>query len=349
MSDDLKVIDEVYEMAKQDAAEDAAGAVSKKSLATAESIGALRAFNYQNKQSRLMKLAMLFKIKQQKDYRPYTWADFCEAAGENVRTVDRTLMDLETIFIESKADGKQLVGLDLNRLRWLGQNLDASDAEIQDGAIVAGGRRIPITAEHGDEIAALIDELRDAQRLLIEEKDRQIEEKAAEVKAAKKAGKSYRDTIDRQARELSRYENRPEDARMDAADETFQKKIADARRLVEGIGLQFSPENDRLFPTPDGTPSRLMTAEYLSGLDYMARTLTALLDDATAEYGDLPQDAGWTQPETPAAEPPSPPTGEGRGGGESRPPVAADVDVVGINTPRPGAPIPIRNRGKETP
>jgi hypothetical protein len=364
MSDELKVIDEVYEMAKDDASAEVMRAAVRSVGRSAETIGALKMLDYQAKQGRLMKLAMLYRVKQDKAYQSYgTWSDYCQAAGENVRTVDRALDDMAVIFDEVKHQGAALIGLDMSRLRWLGKNLDATGAEVEDGAIVAGGRRIPISAEHGDEIAALIDELKDAQRLLIEEKDRQIEEKAAEVKAAKKAGKSYRDTIDRQARELSRYENRPEDARMDAADETFQKKIADARRLVEGIGLQFSPENDRLFPTPDGQPSRLMKSEYLSGLDYMARTLTALLDDATAEYGAMTSDAGgWTQPEEPkasAADTPSPSTGEGRGGGESRLTVAADVDVENLepdegsvaetNTPRPGAPIPIRQRGKEAP
>jgi len=297
--DDGKVIDDVYELARGDAETQVAQMKAAMQAATedAHAIGALQMIRFQEAQGRVVKLALLYKAKVAREYREHglTWDQFCQRIGEKTRTVDRMLTDLRPIFEEMEDQSRELIGMDLSKLRWLGRNLDGTDATIEDGQLVVHDRRISISPENSGEIAALIEELKTTQQQLLDEKEKQLDEKRNEVEAHKKKAKARAETIDRLSRDLSKYEAQPENERADIALDALKRKVGDSKNLVEGVCLQMGPNNDRLFPTDDGRPTLLMISEYMSALAYMKRAIVSLYDEAQGIYGDrrIDTDDAW--------------------------------------------------------
>ena len=70
-----------------------------------EGIGYLNALNYNTARNKLKKYDIFWQVKKDKKQNKagMTWAQFCTAAGENVRTINRFL-SVDRSVLESKVD-----------------------------------------------------------------------------------------------------------------------------------------------------------------------------------------------------------------------------------------------------
>jgi len=131
--------------------------------------GMLKKIEYDQTHNQLLKYTALARLKERKGYRKggLTWEQFCEAIGEPVRTVDQTLKDLKPLFDQFSAGFAGLpifTGLSFSKIKYLGKAISANSAEIQDGALVVDGVKVPLLPENAEEIETLIDGLKETHR-----------------------------------------------------------------------------------------------------------------------------------------------------------------------------------------
>ena len=161
---EIKAADQVHSEAHEKA--EAKIVEIKKSIPVlemeAESKGILKKISYDTAQNKLLKFAILSRVKQEKEYQKQgmTWAEFCESVGENVRNVDRVLKDVEAVYKVCSDKLVNLIGVPFYKIRHLGKSISDKEVKIDNGALVVGNVQIPLTPEHKDEIEALIDELK---------------------------------------------------------------------------------------------------------------------------------------------------------------------------------------------
>ncbi|MBE0598975.1 MAG: hypothetical protein IH614_17105 [Desulfuromonadales bacterium] len=146
----------------------------------AQVFGMIKKIDHDLAYNQLLKYTALARLKERKAYRNggMTWAQFCEAIGESDRSVDRILSDLRPLYDAFSANLAGLPtfdGLSFNKIRYLGTAISANRAEIEDGALVVDGIKIPLKPENKEEIEALIDNLRETHQ-----KEKADLEKAAE-------------------------------------------------------------------------------------------------------------------------------------------------------------------------
>ena len=108
-----------------------------------EAIGACKAFEHDITYKRLMKLAVIKKTLESKEYKAHgmTAEEFCESVGEKYRSTHDILEDLEPIMMAFSASFADFAGLKINKIRLLGQAVSANIAEIEDGQIVFEGEK----------------------------------------------------------------------------------------------------------------------------------------------------------------------------------------------------------------
>ena len=125
----------------------------------ARALGVLQKINYDNAHNELLKYAMFYKARESKEYRKegMTFEQFCEAAGENVRNVQRVLKDLKPIYSNFHDKLSCFLDVPLNKIKYLGRSLH--DNLSQNGELILGEDRIPLTPDNKDEIEAAIDTL----------------------------------------------------------------------------------------------------------------------------------------------------------------------------------------------
>lgn len=156
-------------------------AIQKESTA----LGKIKAADCNIAFNKLLKYAVIFEIKKNKDYRKggMTWTDFCRSIGEADRTVERTLKDLRPIYDELSDKIYDFLGMSFNKARHLGRSISDGTSSIEDGTLIIDGAKIPIAPENTDEIEAAIDALKDSHR-------REKEELQGKVKKLKRRVKN---------------------------------------------------------------------------------------------------------------------------------------------------------------
>lgn len=122
-------------------------------------IGVLQKINYDKAHNELLKYAMFFQVRQRKEYKKegMTWEQFCEAAGENVRNVNRILKDVRPIYEQFQDNLSCFSEVNFNKIKYLGRSFQ--DNLSQNGELILGGDHIPLTPDNKDEIEAAIDTL----------------------------------------------------------------------------------------------------------------------------------------------------------------------------------------------
>lgn len=148
-------------------------------------LGILQKISYDNAHNELLKYAMLYQIKQSKEYKKdgMTWEQFCEAAGENVRNVHRVLKDLKPVYDRFSDNLSCFLSVPLNKIRYLGKEFSDNLSENKDGHLILGEEKIPLTPDNKDEIEAAIDTL--------------IESHKKEKQTLKKQVKRYKNQSDK--------------------------------------------------------------------------------------------------------------------------------------------------------
>jgi hypothetical protein len=179
----------------------------------------------------LIEAVVLYRVKENKAYKEggLTWAEFCEACGYEVRTADNVINDLRPIFNRFSENVSTFQGIGFNKIRYLGKSLSENVSEIDDGALVIEGEKIPLTPEQKDEIEAAIEKLQDELR-------RQKEDSAAQKKAFARVQADTHKTVTKLEKELARRKGFLDKGPSDE-EAAFANKVAALKTAFDGYLL----------------------------------------------------------------------------------------------------------------
>lgn len=245
-----------------------------------EAMGILKKIQHDRAYNDLIEAVVLYRVKENKAYKEggLTWAEFCEATGFEVRTADRIIDDIRPIFTAFSDNLSNFVGIGFNKIRYLGKSVSDNLSEIDDGALVIEGEKIPLTPEHRDEIEAAIDKLQ-------EELKRQKEDSAAQKKAFERVQADTHKTVTKLEKELARRKGLLDNKDLSDEEGAFANKIAALKTAFDGYLLTIDPENIEELQFKK-EPSVRMRAEYITALSYMKMQILKMYDIAEEMFGD---------------------------------------------------------------
>ncbi len=125
----------------------------------ARTLGALQMLNYQQAHNELIRYSLFYQARETKEYKKegMTFEKFCEAAGENVRNVNRILKDLRSIYDQFQDKLSCFVNVPFNKIKYLGKSFQDNLSRNENGDLVLGDDHIPLSIDNKDEIEAAID------------------------------------------------------------------------------------------------------------------------------------------------------------------------------------------------
>lgn len=248
-------------------------------------IGRIETADIFGKLATVSSLIWLQEVKESKVYLDFpnigSWETFCNYLGKSRRQIDRDLENLKTFgseFLQTVSSFK-LGYKDLKKLQGSVKN---GDMTIEGEFVIIGDEKIPLSPDYKDDLEAALESL-------FEERDQQIKDSIAAIKAKDRVLEAKQKVIQQQEKELSKFT-----AEMDARDykpgeKEFIKHMENKQMIITGMFLELDPE--RL--PEDATP--IMVAKYIEVLAYFKRTAHAYLDTALEEHAQ-PDDIEWRQP-----------------------------------------------------
>jgi hypothetical protein len=102
-----------------------------------EAIGACVALDLNIEFNRLMKMAVIYRVLKNKEYKQYglTQSQFFKAIGEKERTIEEHLKSLSPIFEAFQAKSAYFTGCKINEIKLLGKEIQAGSAYFEDGCL----------------------------------------------------------------------------------------------------------------------------------------------------------------------------------------------------------------------
>ncbi|NDY74462.1 hypothetical protein DO021_21525 [Desulfobacter hydrogenophilus] len=253
-----------------------------------EVIGRVQGLNMISEFANVSNFVWLKQVKDSKIYKDLpeigTWDKFCNYIGLSRQKVDLDLQNLTT-FGEAflLTVGNLNVGYrDLKKLRQLTHE---GSVAVDANSVTIGEEKIPLTPERSEDLQLAIESL-------LEAKNREIEDKEAQVKAKERILKDKSKTIDKQAHEISLMEGKAKKNGYTPIEESQMRAMDNSRTIIDGLLMEFDPERNPL--PPDATPR--MRAKLMHTLDYFRRVILATYDTAADEYGEPEIDDDWIPP-----------------------------------------------------
>ena len=253
-----------------------------------EAIGRVQGFQLLAKFGDVTNLVWLKDVKDSKVYRDLpgveTWDKFCEYLGIDRHTTDQNILNLSTFgedFLVTAT--KMRVGYrDLRKLRQLTHNgAVVIDAEF----MVIGEERIPLDADHKEDLQAAIE-------TIIEQQAAMQAEVAAQKKAFDRVQKDTHDNVVKLQRELDKVTKQAEVKGLTSAEEEFVRDCEAAQVTIQGLLDRFDPSVN---PLPEDATPR-MRATMMHTLAWFKRCVLASFDTAGDLYGLPEMDGGWMPP-----------------------------------------------------
>lgn len=276
---DTEAAQEIYDLAITESEKKLAAMREEMESVRQESyaMGAIKAFDANIAQNEFLKIMTLYRIKQSKDYKAggLTWKEFCDALGVPDRTIDRMIEDARPLFESFSANVAEICGLPFNKIRLIGRTVSANLAEIENNCLVYGDETIPLTPDHVEDIQALIERISDESR-------EKIEEAQAQLSAKDKVLKSKQDLLNKQERELKKYEKQAAAKGLTADEDAFLQLMFNKKTSFDGYMLSTDPDT-LMDNAGDITPR--MRAALISTLQYMKMQVLAAYDTAVMNYG----------------------------------------------------------------
>lgn len=214
MKNELKVARKVYEKGRGDAEKELAKMQEQLDAVREESraLGVLQKINFDNAQNELVKYVTLHDIKERKAYNKggMTWDEFCEAIGENRRTVENKLKDVRP-FVEGFSEKfSGLTNMPFKKVRYLGRTVSENFSEIQDGQLVVDGKNIPLTPDAAEDIEEAVDAIIKSHKSETKKLKSQVnryKNKANKVVEAETSGlKTERDALVKEVERLKQFD-----------------------------------------------------------------------------------------------------------------------------------------------
>ena len=241
--------------------------------------GKIEGLNFFKSQSQFFVLVMLKQVKDNKEYREkygMTWERFCEEIGIKRRTIDEQLLDLKPFKAEFLADFRQFSGMDLWKIKYLGEVITGGAASFSEKGITYRGETIPIDQEHAPDIQALLDHLE-------EQHKKEREKEQAEHSRTKRALKATEDERNEKANALERIKREAEAKGLLPKEDAFFKKI-DLLRL-EVLKNQYLIDPERMVELfEENEPTTAMRAAYLALLQEHEMVMNVYVDQAEDLY-----------------------------------------------------------------
>jgi hypothetical protein len=287
---------EIYDIAKKEGEVAIARLKSELAAEKEESRfeGILAKVDYDILHNKFLKLAILYQVKQSKDYKKggKTWEEFCDAHGYSRRTADQLFAEMWPLFKEFSAGSagfSGLLGVTFNKIRLLGKSISAGSASFEDGCLIYEGQKIPLTPEYKDDIEAVIDQIK-------EEAETAKKEKALDAKAKDRVLSDKEKTIQKLHKSLEVLEGQAKEKGLTPEEEGFLKKVDALRTGFDGYLLRLDPERvEELSYDVDPAPTPRMRAAYLAALDYMKKQVLEAYERATEMHGNaiMCPEAAW--------------------------------------------------------
>lgn len=299
-------IDEAIKIATEHKEEEITELKEKLSLAPwlYELAGKIKATIFTEAQAKFLKFIFLKHVKEGKGYRErygMTWQQFCDHIGIDRRRVDEILEDLKPYGIEFLAEFANFSGHDLNKIKYLTRAISAESANFTGNSIIYQGEEIPLTPEHKDEIQALLERLEETYKTQLEEKNKEIEEHAGNLRAKDRVLKDKEENLQKAHRRLDKLTRLAEEQNLAPEQAAFLSRMETLRLTFDGSYMAHL-DTDAVKPDlldEDGKPVvARMRAAYLATLWYFKMQIDYAYGQAEERYGDpdmLPETA-WKQP-----------------------------------------------------
>jgi len=238
----IEAVAEIYDVAKAEANQEVARLKEREQLIAQshEMIGRIQGVEMIAKMATVSTLIWLKDVKAAKIYRDLpgigTWDDFCKYLKKDRRTVDEDLQNLAAFgedFLETVAS-LQVGYRDLRKLRQL-----THDGTIQviDDAIEISGERIPLDADHKEDLQAAIEKVIEDQAALKDELSAQGKAHERVQKETHKSMVKLQKDLDKLSREARAKDLSPEEdaflQQVENLSTTFQGYLLQVRSLVD--------------------------------------------------------------------------------------------------------------------
>jgi len=247
-----------------------------------KAIGQVQTSNMFAKFATVSSLVWMKQVKENKTYRDIpgigTWETFCDSVGMSRQKVDEDLMNLKAFGEEFMTTCQQLsVGYrDLRRLR----HLSAEGVFlITDKTIEIAGEKIPLDADHKEDLQAAIERI-------LDEKDLAIEDAQATIKAKDRVLDSKGEVIKKQEKELRKFSKEAEGRDLLPTEDAFMQRMENLRTGFDGYMLKVDPDFVMNQFEGAGEITPRMRSALISTLDYMKMQILAAHDTAVTNYGD---------------------------------------------------------------
>lgn len=241
-------------------------------------IGRIQGASVISKFSDVSVLVWLKDVKERKLYKSFgSWENYCKYCGLSYQHVDEGLQNL-SVLGEDLLLTVRTFSLSYRDLRKLRKQIGDGSIVIGSEAIEIAGEKIPLDADHTEDLHAAIDSLLDAKDKVIAEKDKIIKTKDR-ILAQKD------ELIGKQVGEISDLEKTieaKEKSLFPGEEEEFLRRAEDWRVGIHGFAGQFDPE---INPLPEDATPR-MKAAIVSAAGYWARVFIALYHSLAECYGE---------------------------------------------------------------
>ncbi len=251
-----------------------------------EVIGRIQATNMMSKFGDIAGLVWLKQVKELKLYRDLpnvgTWETFCNYTGKSRRMVDEQLQNLDKFGEEFLATLRQF-SLSYKDLRKLRKSVSDGDMIIEGEFVIIGEEKIHLSPDSKDDLEAAFE-------VLVEERDRKLEESQTRLKVKDRMLVEKERVIQKQENDLSKFTKEIEARDYKPGEKEFIKQMENKQLTITGMFLELDPEK---LPE-DATP--IMIAKYIEVLSYFKRAAHAYLDTALENHAQ-PDDIAWQQPD----------------------------------------------------
>lgn len=245
-----------------------------------EVIGRVQANSLMVKFGAVSNLVHLKNIKESKIYRDLpmvgTWEEFCKYLGLDRRTVDEDLQNLAAFGEDFLETSRQLsVGYrDLRKLRHLTND---GTITIDGEAIVINDERIPLDADHKEDLQAAIEGI-------IEGQARMKEEIEADKKANRRVQELNHKQIVKLQKENDQFLKKAEARGLSLEEDAFITQVVGFRDLAQGALIALDPNaEDNIIPSD---LSLRMKTSVISAIYNLKMQTSALYDTVMAQIGD---------------------------------------------------------------
>ncbi len=251
-------------------------------------VGRLQANRLSQKFLTVSNLVWLNQVKKNKIYKGMTdggtWPAFCNHLGFSDKKIDEDLQNL-AVFGEEFLLTCQEFSLGYRDLRKLRQLSHDGAVVIDAEYMVIGEERIPLDADHKEDLQAAIE-------TIIEQQAAMQAEVAAQKKAFDRVQKDTHDNVVKLQRELDKVTKQAEVKGLTSAEEDFIRDCEAAQVTIQGLLDRFDPSVN---PLPEDASPR-MQAAMMHTLAWFKRCILASFDTAGDLYGLPEMDGGWMPP-----------------------------------------------------